>query len=56
MTFEQAVRQYLDLKPEDHYWDDPGAALDHESVESLNELAKWFFDRGWDAGRARGNG
>lgn len=44
--FQDAIRNYLNLKPDDFAWEDPNSALDHADLERQSETAKWFYYAG----------
>jgi len=41
--FRNAIREYLELSEDDDNWNEPEAKLDHCDINSLSELAEWFY-------------
>lgn len=44
--FIKAVRQYLNLKPDNYYCDEPESVLDHGGdCWCVSNMCRWFYNR-----------
>lgn len=45
--FAKAVRAFLEVEEDAYHWDEHESGLDHyDGIESISEIARYFFEKG----------